>query len=177
MGLDYKNLDERTRVRMRAEIDLDVTQKTLYISDNLNQQGRDDYPDLLRAAAASGTDDTLGSELRTRLHTHEKPRRLKSGGFSKPPVMRTNAHEMLAEGEFNRFYIRALCLRAIEDGIPELIVYRAKVVDHPRSESQQKIGQRVPVDALLRDLRTHAGLDTVLGLPAGPNSGLSVRLP
>jgi len=40
--------------------------------------------------------------------------------------MRRNAHEMLAEGEFNRFYIRALCARAIEDGLPEVTVYRAK---------------------------------------------------
>ena len=91
--------------------------------------------------------------------------------------MRSNAHEMLAEGEFNRFYIRALCLRAIEDGMAQVIVYRAKAVQNARSESERKIGQGVPVEALLRDLRTHPGVDTALGLPPGPNSGLSVRLP
>jgi hypothetical protein len=91
--------------------------------------------------------------------------------------MRVNAHEMLAEGEFNRFYIRALCLRAIEDGVSEVIVYRAKDVEHARSESQQKIGSRVAAELLLRDLRTHVGVDTALGLPPGPNSGLSVHLP
>jgi hypothetical protein len=162
---------------MLSEIELDIAQKTLYVSDNLNEQGRADYPDLLRAAAKDGTDETLAAEIRGRLHTHERPRRLKSGGFSQPSVMRSHAHEMLAEGEFNRFYMRALCLRAIEDGIPELVVYRAKEVDQPRSTSQQKIGQRVPVDALLRDLRTHPGVETALGLPTGPNSGLSVKLP
>jgi hypothetical protein len=91
--------------------------------------------------------------------------------------MRSNAHEMLAEGEFNRFYIRALCLRAIEDGIPDVVVYRAKPVENPRSESQQKIDEHVSPEALLRDLRIHPGVDTALGLPPGPNSGLSVRLP
>jgi hypothetical protein len=91
--------------------------------------------------------------------------------------MRVNAHEMLAEGEFNRFYIRAICLRAIEDGVPEVIVYRAKPVEHARAESEQKIGKGVAPEALLRDLRAHPGIDTALGLPQGPNSGLSVYLP
>lgn len=179
MGLEYRNLDERTRKLMLAEIERDIAENTLYLSDNLSPQGQADYPDLLRDAARGGSDVTLGAAIRSRLNSHEKPRRLKSGELSKPPVMRSNAHEMLAEGEFNRFYMRALCLRAIEDqtGIAEVIVYRAKPVQNARSESERKIGQRVPVEALLRDLRTHQGVDPALGLPPGPNSGLSVRLP
>jgi len=177
MGLEYRNLDERTRSLMLAEIERDIAENSLFLSDNLSPQGRADYPDLLRAAARGGSDVTLGTAILGRLNSHEKPRRLKSGELSKPPVMRSNAHEMLAEGEFNRFYIRALCLRAIEDGIAEVIVYRAKAVQNARSESERKIGQRMPAEALLGDLRTHRGVDTALGLPAGPNSGLSVRLP
>ena len=177
MGLQYKNLDERTRTLMLAEIERDIAERNLYISENLNPKGQTEYPDLIRDAARSGSDVTLAAAIQGRLNPYEKPRRLKSGEFSKPPVMRSNAHEMLAEGEFNRFYIRALCLRAIEDGIPEVIVYRAKAVQNARSESERKIGQRLPVEALLRDLRMHPGVDTALGLPPGPNSGLSVRLP
>lgn len=82
---------------------------------------------------------------------------------------------MLAEGEFNRYYIRALCLRAIEEG-KKLKVYRAKEVGNPRSESAVKIGQEVDSQLLLADLRKNIGIDTCFGLPAGPNSGLSVRL-
>lgn len=149
----------------------------LYLSDNLNPQGKTEYPNLIRAAAREGNDVTLSSEIRGRHNSHEKPRRLKSGELSKPPIMRSNAHEMLAEGEFNRFYIRALCLRAIEDGIPEVIVYRAKAVQNERSESARKIGQAHAAEGPLRDLRTHQGVDTALGLPPGPNSGLSVHLP
>lgn len=177
MGLDYRNLDERTRTLMLAEIERDIAGNTLYLSENLNPQGQTDYPELIRAAARSGSDVTLGAAILARLNPYEKPRKLKSGGFSKPPVMRSNAHEMLAEGEFNRFYIRALCLRAIEDAVPEVIVYRAKAVQNARPESQEKIGQCVPVEPLLRDLRLHPGVDTALGLPPGPNSGLSVQLP
>jgi len=177
MGLHYDDLDDRTRTLMLAEIERDVAGGTLFLSENLSPQGRTDYPVLIRAAARSGSDVTLAAAILSRLNPYEKPRRLKSGAFSKPPVMRSNAHEMLAEGEFNRFYIRALCLRAIEDGIPEVIVYRAKAVDNPRPESERKLGQGVPVEPLLHDLRTHPGVDTALGLPPGPNSGLSVRLP
>ncbi len=173
MGLEYKNLDERTRTLMLAEIERDIAAKTLYLSENLNPQGKANYPDLVRTAARSGSDVTLGAAIRDRLNPHEKPRRLKSGEFSKAPVMRSNAHEMLAEGEFNRFYIRAVCLRAIEDGIQEVVVYRAKNVQNARSESEQKIGQRVLVEPLLRDLRANPGVDTAMGLPPGPNSGFA----
>ncbi len=177
MSLDFKHLDTRTRSLMLVEIDRDIAAGALYLSDNLSPQGRVEYPKLLRAAAQSGSDVTLGQAIHGVLNSHEKSRQLKSGGLSRPPVMRSNAHEMLAEGEFNRFYIRGLCLRAMEDGIPEVIVYRAKTVETPRSDSERKIGQGVAAEALLTDLRMHPGVDTALGLPSGPNSGLSVRLP
>jgi hypothetical protein len=177
MGLEYRNLDERTRTLMLAEMKRDIAEGTLYVSENLDSPGQADYRNLILDAARSGSDMTLGEAIKDRLKPYGKPRRLKSGKLSKPPLMPSNAHEVLSEGEFNRFYIRALCLRAIEDGILEVIVYRAKPVRDARPESEQKIGQRVPVETLLRDLRTHPGVDTALGLPAGPNSGLCVRLP
>jgi len=177
MGLTYKNLDEKTRQLMLLEIERDILEGSLYVSDNLNPHGQRIYPDLIKAAAKDEDDVTFATAIRRELNAYEKPRKLKSGGFSKPPIMRVNAHEMLAEGEFNRFYIRAICLRAIEDGVPEVIVYRAKPVEHARAESEQKIGKGVAPEALLRDLRAHPGIDTALGLPQGPNSGLSVYLP
>lgn len=177
MSLDYKHLDERTRGLMLAEIERDIAAGSLYLSDNLSSQGCQSYPDLLREAARRGSDDSLAAGLRSCLNSHEKPRRLASGGFSKPPTMRSNAHEMLAEGEFNRFYMRAICLRALEDGMDSVIVYRAKQVINARSASEQKIGQSVSTQALLEDLRTHPGVNTALGLPPGPNSGLCIRLP
>ena len=121
MGLDYRNLDARTRNLMLVEIEHDGPR--IYLSKNLTPNGEAEYPDLLRAAARSGSDETLAADILSRLNSHEKPRRKKSGGFSKAPVMRCNAHQMLAEGEFNRFYLRALALRAIEDDIPHLVVY------------------------------------------------------
>ncbi len=83
----------------------------------------------------------------------------------------------MAEGEFNRFYARGLCRRAIAEGIEALVVYRAKEVVNPRAESVALIGKSLPAKQLLEDLRAHIGTDTALGLPPGPNSGLSVKLP
>jgi hypothetical protein len=85
---------------------------------------------------------------------------------------------MLAESEFNRYYIRALARRAIEEGIPELVIYRAKPARNPRPESEARVETTLPAEDLLADLRAHPGDESpTLGVPSGPNSGLSVRLP
>src|SRR6185503_10083976 len=88
-----------------------------------------------------------------------------------------DAHITLAQGEFNRFYIRGMCLRALEDGAEYLLICRVKQVGNPRPDSDFKIGEQIPPQLLLADLRTNVGIDTAFGLPAGPNSGLSVTLP
>lgn len=72
MGLAYRNLDERTRKLMLSEIERDVAADKLYESDNLNIQGKRDYPDLLRNAARSGTDVTLAADIKSRLNTHAR---------------------------------------------------------------------------------------------------------
>jgi hypothetical protein len=177
MPLQHHHLDDRTRKLMLAEIEQDIASKKLYLSDNLSPQGRIEYAGLLKGATVNGNDETLAQELSTRLNSHEKPRQLKSGELSKPPIMRVNAHEMLAEGEFNRFYMRAICARVIEDGIKSVVVYRAKEVANARSASEEMLGKHMPPEALLQDLRTNPGVDTALGLPPGPNSGLCIRLP
>ena len=60
MGLDYRNLDARTRTLMLAEVERDIAGKTLFLSDNLSPQGQVDYANLLKAAAQTGSDVTLG---------------------------------------------------------------------------------------------------------------------
>jgi len=95
----------------------------------------------------------------------------------KPVKVASNAPQRLAEGEFNRFFLRGLCLRAIDEGIDEVIVYRARASSSPRSESEALVGTRFDPKVLLNDLRENLGVDTALGLPPGPNSGLSARLP
>ncbi len=177
MGLIYENLNERTRAFMLNEIELDVIKKNLYISKRFNEIGREKYLELLKSAAQKHDDNWLANELR-RLGCIKAfiERKMASGDITtvKVPV---NAAETFAEGEFNRFYIRGLCRAAIEDGILELEICRGKEVKQPRPESLARIGKMVPAGKLLEDLRVSPGVEPALGVPSGPNSGLTARLP
>lgn len=174
--MELANLDGRTRRLMRAEIERDLAAHALYMSDRLSPTGEADWPNLLLAAADSGDTTSLATELSQNGRLNAQESYVKDG-IPRVRKMNRMAPQILAEGEINRFYIRALCLRAIEDHVPEVEVYRAKAVAHPRPESLARIGMRLAPAALLEDLRTHIQVDTALGIPGGPNSGLSVRLP
>jgi hypothetical protein len=178
MSLNFENLDDRTRGLMLDEMEYDVAHNQLHISPFLSGQGQRDYGNLLREALQSGNDESLANSLREhRRILRTLPRRNPKGGYS---IVATpeNAAQVLAESEFNRYYIRAVARRAIEDGVAELVIYRAKHVRSPRPESQARLETSLPPRALLEDLRAHPGDEPpMLGVPAGPNSGLSVRLP
>ena len=176
MALNYEHLDARTRQYMQKELDLDISGKTLYISPRLNSQGSKEYPLLLKEAIQNYDDSWLADNLRcTNCMNATEQRKKRGGGISIVRVPIT-APETLAEGEFNRFYIRGLCVRAMEDNIVEVVVCRGKQVSQPRLESEALIGKRKSAKILLEDLRKSPGVETALGLPR-PNSGLTVRLP
>lgn len=179
MALYFPNLDERTRQLMLDEMQFDIDHNQLHISPLLSGQGQMDYVNLLREAIESGSDETLAKKLREhRRIVRTLPRRKPKGDGYLIAATGGNAADVLAESEFNRYYIRALARRAIEDGIGELIVYRAKPVRNPRPESEAMIESTLPAEDLLTDLRAHTGDEVpTLGVPSGPNSGLSVRLP
>ena len=162
---------------MIEELNLDKSNNKIYMSKRLSLTGRQDYEPLLRSAIEGHNDGWLADRLREkgRLNATEEKRK-PSGGttVAKVPI---DAPDMLAEGEFNRFYARGLCLRAIAEGVQKLMIYRAKEVRSPRTESQQMIGREVDPKILLEDLRANIGIEPALKLPPGPNSGLSVKLP
>src|SRR5918994_776239 len=144
MALYFENLDDRTRQLMLAEMEYDVANNQLHISPFLSGQGQRDYANLLREAIESGNDETLAQNLRThRRLIKTLPRRKPKGGYAIAATPE-NAAEVVSESEFNRYYIRALARRAIEDGIPELVVYRAKPVTTPRPESEARIETGLP---------------------------------
>lgn len=177
MSLYYANLDDRTRQFMLEELEYDIAHNQLHISPFLSGQGQHDYVNLLRDAIQNGTDETFAQDLKShRRITRTLPRRKPKGGFAIAAAP-ANAAEMLAESEFNRFYIRALARRAIEEGVPELVIYRAKPVQSPRPESEALIESTLAPQEVLDDLRAHPDEPPKLGVPSGPNSGLSVRLP
>ncbi|MBI5680280.1 MAG: hypothetical protein HZC47_05255 [Methanobacterium sp.] len=175
MSFNLENLDEEIRGLMLEELDLDMKNKRLYLSERLNNYGKSEYPEILKNGMLKGNCETLAAALILENYWNEKePRRSKKYGLKYVKVPK-NAHETLAEGEFNRFYIRALCRKAIINK-NEIEIYRAKQVRNPRKESQIIIGKSLDPKKLLEDLRVKIGVDTVLGMPPGPNSGLSIRI-
>lgn len=177
MALQLADLDDRTRQFMSKELELDLRESRLYFSRWFTEKAKRLYPDLLKKAIAGGNDTALASDLSepgifVAKYEKQKP----SGGTTMATVPKI-APEMFAEGEFNRFYIRGLCARCLEEGKREVQIYRAKQVANPRPESEARVGKHVDCAMLLADLRENPGGETVLGVPGGPNSGMSVRIP
>ncbi len=162
---------------MLEEIERDAKDGRTYFGRRLTDAGRRDWPGLLREAAAAQTPEWLAGKIQPGYHQQLRETYVRNGHQYERDVNQRNAAEMLAEGEFNRFYIRAVCLAALQSGEKHVIAYRAKAVARPRPDSEDAIGTEIDAQALLDDLRTNQGGDTIYGLPGGPNSGLSVCLP
>ena len=176
MGMNFVNLDDKTRKFMLEEFETDITGDKLYSGKYLTEDGKRKYVTFMREAIKSGDDMSLAKNLSTSgMMVAKYQKRKPKGGFTLADVPVT-APETLAEGEFNRFYCRGVCRRAIAEGLEEVEVYRAKPVYDPRPQSQALVGSKLRADRLLHDLQTNIGVDLALGVPAGPNSGISIRL-
>jgi len=174
MALNLASLNPEIRNFMTEEILNDIEKGILYISPRLHSAGEKSFPELLKEAAEKHDDSWLASQLLGKFKATETRNVNGKTITAKVPV---NANEMLAEGEFNRFYLRGLCRCAVHNNIPHLVICRAKPVGNPRPESEAKIGTTIDSQSLLEDLRARIGIDTALGIPSGPNSGLSAMLP
>lgn len=168
----FKKLDARTRSLMAEEISSAQTSEQLYYSTRFTQVGKDDWPTWLLDAAKEFDEHWLAFQIEAatamkHLETRAKPK----GGYTLAHVPDTAA-ETFAEGQFNRFYIAAICRRAIEDGHPSVQVYRAKQSDSPRPESVALEGISRDAASLLANVRNK---DQSLKCDLlKPNSGLSV---
>jgi hypothetical protein len=173
MGLDYQNLDADVRKFMLQELEISVADGLIYYSNYLSEKGKAEWLDLLRAACAEGSDLTLAQALSGGDHLLTRTLRKKpKGGFTEVAVPHT-ANETLAEGQFNRLYIRGVCRRALELGQKEVLVYRAAERAQERPESVALDGTQLDAAELLAKLRK--ALDFNSGFPE-PNTGMCVKL-
>jgi hypothetical protein len=175
MGLTYANLDADTRAFGLDEVKVGH----LYFSPRLTAAGVEQWPRILSEALDRQDDDWLARQILERGLLNAQESYTRNGKSFTRAINKPHAAQQLAEGEFNRFYLRGLCRRALRDNIPHLIVYRAKAVSQPRAESEAKIGSAIAVNELLAALRTSdfVSIEDTLRVPGGPNSGLSARLP
>ena len=174
MEFSFENLNQQTRSAMIVEVKTDIDRKAIYYSKRFTKYGRIKYLALLLDAVKSGNEHTLAKSIKFSYCFVETEKREGKKGVIQANIPK-NANQVFAESEFNRFYIRALAKIAISTN-QSLTIYRAKQSKTPRPESEKLIGKSVDPVNLLYDLRNSVGVDTAFGLPAGPNSGLSVRL-
>jgi len=174
MTLMLEDLDGATRPHMLAELDRDEgPPDRVYVSSRLSGRGQAEYRGLLREALARGTTGSFELALSTPGVLNDRERRVREG-TPYLAAMPSNAAQVMAEGQFNRYYIRGLCLRVLDEGGGEVQVYRARPSLKPRPESQRMIGRLLDPALLLDDLRLHLRDEPTL-LPF-VNSGLTVRV-
>lgn len=154
---------------MLSEVDSDFAAGNLYISSRLNSQGCEFYMTYLKESIQNGNEETLESLIKQNDCLNEIE--VHNGVTKKVPI---NAARLIAQSEFNRFYIRAVCLEAIEKGVTYVEVYRARESSRERPESEALLGGKFNADDLLKDLRKSIGVSPQL-LP-DINSGLSVKI-
>ncbi len=177
MPLDLENLDARTRSYMLAELERDVAGGTLYLSPCLSARGKVEYEDLLRVALRQGTDGSLAGELARHERVTPARRWGQPAASEVPDRARRDVSASLAEREFHRFYVRGLCLRALAEGIPRLVIYRAGPSTLARAHADAMVGVQIDAGSLLEDLRCAARATPPRGLPPCSDPRLSVRLP
>ncbi|RYX87283.1 hypothetical protein EON73_01675 [bacterium] len=165
----FLDLTDEVRDLIQSEITADASNNVLYLSSRLNDLGKKSYPDSLTRAVKTGDAETLQIELESGNFFNSMDTRQ-----GKPIKMASNAAQLLAQSEFNRFYIRGVCLKAIKDGQENVEVYRSRQSSWTRPESENKIGTLIKASDLLEDLRTSIGTEPKI-LPE-INSGLSVKL-
>lgn len=176
MAFNFTNLTPQVRNLMLDEVLLDEKNGNLYKGSYTNDLGKMEFPKLLINAIREGNEVTLAASLHRGLFLGRYEKRKRDGSIFTASVPE-DANRLLAEGEFNRFYVRAICRLAIMRDILEVRIYRARSSDNPRPESEARIGALIGAQALLSDLRNSQGVGTALGCPSGPRSGLSIMLP
>ncbi|MBL1434091.1 hypothetical protein COB87_000745 [Candidatus Wolfebacteria bacterium] len=163
---------------MVSELESDIKNGKVYISTRFTPEGEAAYPKLLKVAIETGTEATLATSI-------DNPDffKLLEANTSKTGIEDTRnvsdiAYLTFAEGEFNTYYMRGLCLHATNEG-RTLEIYRAKEVGEARNESVVKIGTSIDAVTFLEELRSREANHfkyPVSGWLGGPNSGLSVKL-
>jgi hypothetical protein len=168
---EFEDLTSDIRTRMLQELARDIEQKQIFYDSRLVENGRNLYLQILAQALEHDTPESFSEEiLKNSLLNPTEMREISEGRTVQAKVSKI-AHRNIGEAEFNRYYMRAICLKAIEQGIEEVEVYRARASANPRPDA----ADRKNAKDLLEHLRT-----TNISVPGsfpGPNSGRSVRIP
>lgn len=161
---------------MLDELQYDVSNNNLYINPLLKPDAAAAYLQGLVVALEAGSPESFAAAL-DEISPFQAEQTYLRQGRSVTARLPANYATTLAAGEFNRYFMRAACRLAIEQGAPAVAIYRAKAVSTPRQAADERIGRRIDPQTLLADLRrTNFERPSEYDLGA-PNSGLSLRIP
>ena len=167
---NFLDLTEDVRQFMISEIKSDLSKNKFYIGASLNETGKKLYLNLLLDAVKNGDEEMMASSLKEK--GCFSPTYIRADGRS--ATTPKDSAERLSRSEFNRYYIRGVCLDAIKAEGENVEIYRARESSQARSSSDEKIGLQISAKDLLEDLRNSIGVQPQI-LPE-VNSGLSVKL-
>src|SRR5262245_22417833 len=136
MPWNLRNFDAETQKLMLEEMQLDIREQHLLWSPRLSNAGTSAYPNLLETAIKAGKPEALIDALKHPGYMNEYED--KGGKQVRVPK---HAAEVLGEGEFNRYYMRAICRQSLQLGKQEVRIYRGKEVEKPSPESEKKLGK------------------------------------
>ena len=127
----FPDLDEQTRLNMLSELEFDILTGLFYEPVSMTASGMMSYKRLLKECFEKSTPETLQQKLTSSFfrETDRNGRKIPS-----------NFREMVAFSDFNRYYVRALLLRALSED-KKLCVYRAKQVMHERKQSHLAVNK------------------------------------
>ena len=172
MTFEFRNLDEKTREIMLEEFNNDFNANNWYKSSRLSPVGVQEYPNLVKEAFLRGTIESLEESIKPGIHLNTTETiHMKNGTVYQKSVPK-DAPRVMAN-EFNRYYVIAICKRAIAEN-KTVCYYRGRESSRHREESNELIG------AYITDLEAHIGylkdIQNVDNHIPKPNSGITVEL-
>ena len=151
---------------MADEVQYDVDNGSMFLSTRLNPSERLNYVRLLRAATLSGSVQWFARELENSGYLLKKELRRKPNGGLIMVRLPLDAAETIAETEFKRFYIRALCICTIvNENRQALVLYDTRIIASTLPSVPTWVGKRMRPDLLLAILRRDHNIASALGVP------------
>ncbi|MEV5003660.1 hypothetical protein [Nocardioides sp. LML1-1-1.1] len=159
-AFNFFELDRSTRAHMMDELELDIARYAHpYEGVSLTPAGVIAYVGLLRAAIEHGSEMDLIASLSDGSRVTDTP---------------VDAARRLGSTEFNRYYMRAICLRAQAHGTNTVVGHRLRDSNVSRKTSDRLEGMPLSAPKVIENLRARLGQDSETGL-GRPNSGMSIR--
>jgi hypothetical protein len=175
MALNLENLSTDIRNFMDEELQYDIDNQNLSISSRLNKHGKSNYVSMMKKAIKRGSDGTLANDILVN-HFLRDVEEIRSGDHAVVSKIPGNANILIAETEFNKYYVRALCRKAIKDERIKLEIYIAKEVLIEKSSIEKMLRNEVFPYSLIKKLRDNIRVDVALGFPKELNLPVSLRI-